>query len=53
MQDIKPRIAQEVRRRMAGEGVTGSREEMRATYSKWYNEAVSAEAHVGSMVWCC
>jgi hypothetical protein len=29
---------------MAKEGVTGSKEELRVMYSKWFSEAVSAEA---------
>lgn len=45
MQGVGPRIAQEVRKRMTREGVTGSKEELRVIYSKWFNEAVSAEAH--------
>lgn len=47
MQVIEPRIAQEVRKRVVKEGVTGSKEEIRAIYSKWFNEAVSGEALVG------
>ena len=47
MQDIGPRISQEVRKRMAREGVTGNKEDLRVIYSKWFNEAVSAEAHYG------
>lgn len=53
MQDIEPRIAQEVRKRMAREGVTGSKGELRVVYFKWFNEAVSAEAHTGGMVLYC
>lgn len=44
MQEIGPRIAQEVRKRMVREGVTGSKEEMRVIYSRWFNEAVGVEA---------
>ena len=42
MQIIGPRLAQEVRKKMAKEGVTGTKPELDAIYSKRFNEAVSA-----------
>jgi len=42
MRTIQPQIAREVRKRMAKEGVQGTREELNAIYSKRFNEAVSA-----------
>lgn len=42
VQAIVPQIAKEVRKKMAKEGVTGTKEEMNATFSKRFNEAVSA-----------
>jgi mitochondrial inner membrane protein COX18 len=53
MQVIGPRISQEVRKRMAGERVTGSKEELRVLYSKRFNEAVSAESHTRCIALCC
>ena len=47
MGSIAPRIAQEVRKKMAREGVTGTKEELNAIYSKRLNESVSADACAG------
>jgi len=47
MGSLAPRIAQEVRKKMAREGVTGTKEELNAIYSKRLNESVSADACVG------
>lgn len=47
MGSIAPQIAQEVRKKMAREGVTGTKEELNAIYSKRLNESVSAEPCVG------
>ena len=41
MQTVAPQIANKVRKKMAREGVTGSKEELNATFSKRFNEAVS------------
>ncbi|KAF9652198.1 hypothetical protein BDM02DRAFT_3089619 [Thelephora ganbajun] len=43
MQTIAPKIAQEARKKMAREGVKGSKEELNAIYSKRFNEAAQAE----------
>ena len=37
-----PQIAQGVRKKMAGDGVKGTKEEMDTHFSKGFNEAVSA-----------
>ena len=42
MQTISPKIANEVRNKMAREDVQGSKEELNAIFSKRFNEAVSA-----------
>jgi hypothetical protein len=42
MQIMTPKITQEVRKAMAKEGVTGTKEELHAIYSKRFNETVSA-----------
>ena len=42
MQTISPQIANEVRNKMAREGLSGSREELNAIFAKRFNEAVSA-----------
>ena len=41
MQTIGPQIAQEVRKKMAKEGVKGTKEELNAIYSKRFDEVVS------------
>jgi len=41
MQALGPQIAQEVRKKMAKEGVKGTKEELSAVYSKRLSEAVS------------
>ena len=41
MQTIAPQIANRVRGKMAREGVTGTKEELNATFSRRFNEAVS------------
>lgn len=43
MGSIAPRIAQEVRKKMAREGVSGTREELNAIYSKRLNESMQGE----------
>jgi len=42
MQTIGPQIAQEVRKKMAKEGVKGTKGELDAIYLKRFKEAVSA-----------
>ena len=42
VQTIGPQISQEVRKKMAKEGVKGTKEELNAIYSKRFNEVVSA-----------
>lgn len=41
MQILAPEIANKVRKKMAREGVTGTKEELNATFSRRFNEAVS------------
>ena len=47
LQEVTPQIAREVRKSMSREGVTGTKEELNAVYSKRFNEAVSADAYMG------
>ena len=41
MQKIGPDIAREVRKKMAKEGITGTKDELNAIYAKRFNETVS------------
>lgn len=44
METMGPRIAREVRKEMGREGITGTKEELNAIYSKRFNKAVSVSA---------
>ena len=52
MQIIGPRLAQEVRKKMAREGVRGTKQDLDAIYSKRFNEAVSARTYMHPTVSC-